>query len=114
MPAFNTAQVLSATRSALAAAGGIAVALGWLHPADAAALADGVVGLLGAALSLGVLAWGIWVHSHANAIAEGAAAIDATPHAVDAMPVVEALRVAGAQVSTVGMRPKPAAPTPGA
>lgn len=102
---MNLPQALSTTRTLLAAASGIAVAVGWLAPAQAAPLVDAIVGALGAVGTAGIMLWGIWESSHARSIQKAAEAIRWDPTVATAAPVIEALRDARATVSTVAMIP---------
>lgn len=97
---MNSDQVVSTTRSVLTALGGIVVALGYIDATNASALVGALVGLVGAALTVWGIVWGIWSHTHASQIAAGARSIEAAPDATSVAPVTQALRSAGAEVNT--------------
>lgn len=102
---MNLQQFLSTTRTLLAAASGIAVAVGWLAPAQAAPLVDGIVGAAGAVGAAGIMLWGIWESSHPRVIQKAAEAIKEDQTVATALPVINALRDVGADVKTVNMTP---------
>lgn len=103
MSGVNQAQVLGAVRWLIAFGGGYAVGNGYIT-------ADQLVLIGGAAAAVVPLVWSLFVHSDAGAISAAKVVIDKDQTAKVALPVINALRDAGAEVNTAQMTqvsPKP-------
>lgn len=103
---MNKEQILSSVRSTLIAAGAVAVALGWIAPAEAGEVANAGVAVVGGILAIGTALQSIWDKTHAKTVQKAADIVREDPTA--APPVVSALRAGGAGVTpTKEMMSKP-------